>query len=487
MKAVGRGIALAAPTTQSAPRRSGSGSGSGAKDDSASEDDAAATPNATPTAATPTVRESTFFNSALAFFACPFPLCNDALGDALPDPHAVIAHLAAAHSVCVCRREQVMPYLDAYLMKWGHVIQECLDQKSESVNMFNEDTADGKELNYTLDVDDKSDDAFVSTPTTPAQLAALHAVYTDLGIPSYPLLLQNEDENENDDAEKRKSFFFIPDTRANLFSHMSTEHSFHLGSPLNLIQIDEFFTVLEKKMGQGICIYCEGQFPDTIVLRRHMRKKKHFHVNPMNLNYDRFYVVNYADFDGRRWRDMVGEKEEDDDEDEPNVGGHPSGASARNENHDDENNSEEAPRKDHREENTADWDDWHADLEDVGGEGTMCLFEDVMLPDVESAVNHLKEVHGFDLKGIKNEYDLDEYGIIRLINHIRACTAMQSCFGCNSSFETMEEMAAHYETTSHHLTMIPEKTSTFWKDIEHLFPSYEGDPLLTWDCEEDSE
>ncbi|KAJ3030635.1 UNVERIFIED_CONTAM: hypothetical protein HDU68_008388 [Siphonaria sp. JEL0065] len=292
----------------------------------------------------------------------------------------------------------------------------------------------------------------------------------------------------------RKCIFckIIPDTRTSLFSHMSTEHSFHIGSPLNLIQIDEFFTVLEKKMGQGICIYCEGQFPDTVVLRRHMRKKKHFHVNPMNLNYDRFYVVNYADFEGRRWRDMEGEKDEDEfGSMRPFLSKKKRNNASNNQketiNDEEDVDDDDDPPVGNLEDDDGDWDDWHADLEDLGGEGTMCLFEDVMLPDVESAVNHLKESHGFDLKAIKKEYDLDEYGIIRLINFIRSCTATQTCFGCNTSFDTMDDMTAHYQSTLHHLMMIPGKSNSFWTDVEHLFPAYDGDPLLTWDCEDDEE
>ncbi|KAJ3142021.1 hypothetical protein HK100_003884, partial [Physocladia obscura] len=241
----------------------------------------------------------------------------------------------------------------------------------------------------------------------------------------------------------------IPDTRTALFSHFRDEHGFVPGKPLDLCHIPEFLSTLQNKMARGICIYCEGVFPDTVVLRRHMRKKKHFRVNPLNFGYDRFYVINYADFEGRRWRDLEGEEDYED------IGRHG--------------------------DSDSDFDDW----EDDEGQGTMCLFDEVMLPTVADAVIHLKESHDFDLRRIQIEYDLDEYGIIRLINYIRSCSAQQKCFGCQTSFETMDEMKLHYDNTRHHLLKIPERGTSFWEDVNHLFPCYEDDPLLTWDCTAD--
>ncbi|KAJ3286537.1 hypothetical protein HDU79_006419 [Rhizoclosmatium sp. JEL0117] len=295
----------------------------------------------------------------------------------------------------------------------------------------------------------------------------------------------------------RKCIFckITPDSRQDLFTHMHQEHSFHLGNPLNLIDVDTLFTELEAKMAKGVCIYCEGVFPDTVVLRRHMRKKRHFKggvytapcpvtglqwkLNPWNCEYDRFYLVNYSDFEGRRWRDFEGVLDEDENEVDYDQ--------------DDEMDEDvdriatTTPDKKRVQEELGDWEDWHADLEDLGGEGTMCLFEDVMLPNVQEAVEHLETMHGFSLKGIKREYALTEYGIIRLINYIRGCTAELTCFGCQNVFPTMEDLSVHYGTSGHHISGIPVKGDSFWREVEHLFPSYEGDPLLTWDCEDEDE
>ncbi|KAI8618789.1 hypothetical protein BC830DRAFT_890674 [Chytriomyces sp. MP71] len=260
----------------------------------------------------------------------------------------------------------------------------------------------------------------------------------------------------NNPPKSRKCIFckLIPETQSQLLNHMQTEHGFHLGSPHNLVYLDEFLTLLEHKMGhEGKCIYCEGVFPDMVVLRRHMRKKKHFRVNPWNCNYDRFYVLNYADFEGKRWREVEGNQGFDEgvDDDVAADGG----------------------------DKDEDWEGWTGD-----GERTMCLFDDMMFGDVGDAVMHLKEVHRFDLREIKLKYELDEYGVIRLINFIRACSSEVSCFGCHECFHSMEDLSQHYQESQHHLTLIPKQGDAFWSDVEHLFPSYEGDPLLTWDCED---
>ncbi|ORY51672.1 hypothetical protein BCR33DRAFT_712683 [Rhizoclosmatium globosum] len=458
------------------------------------------------------IPESSFF-SGISHFACPFPLCNDALDQSsLLNPHKVLDHLASVHRLCVCRRTQVMPYLDWYLVKWGGIMDDHLIAKShpqpqpdplteDEIDCFSgqedEDDLDDDHDMYSLsdskehaqpdtsilyeiynelqipftleDVSTYKSFTCTGNPTstTPASTShnpsQLQPIY-HLGHPNTPtdlylrhslhknkltsLLTHQKTSLHTSPPPPRKCIFY-------LFTHMHQEHSFHLGNPLNLIDVDTLFTELEAKMAKGVCIYCEGVFPDTVVLRRHMRKKRHFKVNPWNCEYDRFYLINYSDFEGRRWLDY----DEDDEMDEDKRG----------------------------QEELGDWEDWHADLEDLGGEGTMCLFEDVMLPNVQEAVEHLETMHGFSLKGIKREYALTEYGIIRLINYIRGCTAELTCFGCQNVFPTMEDLSVHYGTSGHHISGIPVKGDPFWREVEHLFPSYEGDPLLTWDCEDEDE
>ncbi len=41
------------------------------------------------------------------------------------------------------------------------------------------------------------------------------------------------------------------------------------------------------------CIYCEKTFKNHAVLKKHMRKKKHFKINAKDTSYDQFYMINY--------------------------------------------------------------------------------------------------------------------------------------------------------------------------------------------------
>ncbi|KAI8834838.1 hypothetical protein BJ741DRAFT_238630 [Chytriomyces cf. hyalinus JEL632] len=567
------------------------------------------------------IAETGFFAGAVHFM-CPFPLCASDPMAILDDPYAAISHLRTDHALCVCRVKQAMPYLDWYLQKWGATVADELEavmageadvadmEMQEAVNIEFEDIEafDNLHINDEMDMSSKSE-------STARNSELLHVVYDRLGLvaaascslaDSTPMQSpSNTDPGQilyhlgavgfERDLEIRKVMHknklneilaiqtsaiahpppprkcifckLTPESHSSLFIHMRTEHGFHIGSPLNLAYVDEFLTVLERKMGvEGKCIYCEGVFPDTVVLRKHMRKKKHFRVNPWNLNYDRFYVLNYADFEGRRWRDLeleqreYGHPELDDYTPADETHGLSKASSqyqgqAKNEADDwdeDMDNEEESTTTcpfeklrfaslekivlhlkevhgldlgaitkeydmdtkrilwlircicpspgidslfsdirrhtatdrgaddDSDDNEDEDWEGWTGE-----GQDTMCLFDDVMLGSVEDAVSHLKEAHGFNLRTIKKEFDLDAYGIIRLINYIRSCTSTQSCFGCRKSFETMEELTHHYDLSQHHLSMIPAKGDAFWSQVEHLFPSYDEDPLLTWDCEDD--
>lgn len=76
---------------------------------------------------------------------------------------------------------------------------------------------------------------------------------------------------------------------------MREGHGLHIGHPDNLVNSEKLLNSLEQTMGLGVCIYCEKKFPSTLILRKHMRKKKHFSVHPQNKVYDQYYIVNYLD------------------------------------------------------------------------------------------------------------------------------------------------------------------------------------------------
>ncbi|KAG0329790.1 hypothetical protein BG004_002267, partial [Podila humilis] len=245
-----------------------------------------------------------------------------------------------------------------------------------------------------------------------------------------------------------------------LFKHMFAEHNFNIGLPDNLVNVNEFLDMLETKLTGLQCLYCEKTFTSPAVLRKHMRKKKHFKISARNRLYDQFYVINYLE-PGKNWENFEHDRYDSDD--------------------------------DRRDDSWADWDDA---LEE---EKTECLFENVYFGSAQSAREHMIQEHGFDLEGTRVKLGLDVYQTISLINYIRRQTMLGLCFSC---LKKPEEILANDEklndddddddadedkaarALSKHLkdtgcgSKIPGMEADFWKDAQFLLPMLENDPLL---------
>uniref|UniRef100_A0A8V0XAA3 Zinc finger protein 277 n=1 Tax=Gallus gallus TaxID=9031 RepID=A0A8V0XAA3_CHICK len=81
--------------------------------------------------------------------------------------------------------------------------------------------------------------------------------------------------------------------RSVLLNHMAREHAFNIGLPDNIVNCYEFLAVLQEKLDNLQCLYCEKVFRDKNTLKDHMRKKQHRRINAKNKEYDRFYIINY--------------------------------------------------------------------------------------------------------------------------------------------------------------------------------------------------
>uniref|UniRef100_A0AC34GMG8 C2H2-type domain-containing protein n=1 Tax=Panagrolaimus sp. ES5 TaxID=591445 RepID=A0AC34GMG8_9BILA len=80
--------------------------------------------------------------------------------------------------------------------------------------------------------------------------------------------------------------------RAKLIHHLYMIHHLNLGSPDNLVFVNEYLDYLREQLQRNECIYCEKIFADRNTLMDHMRKRNHREVNPKNRWLDRFYVIN---------------------------------------------------------------------------------------------------------------------------------------------------------------------------------------------------
>ncbi|KAJ1961903.1 hypothetical protein GGI12_002984 [Dipsacomyces acuminosporus] len=250
-------------------------------------------------------------------------------------------------------------------------------------------------------------------------------------------------ERHGDALEPRKCLFckHVCEDRADLFRHGYREHNFNIGLPDNLVNVNEFLHILESKLAALQCLYCEKTFTSPAVLRKHMRKKKHFKISARNRLYDRFYVVNYIEL-GKSWEAIENEKADSD--------------------------AEEADRKD---DSWADWDD-KADLP------AKSLFDEHVAATPEECWGYLKSEYGFDIHKIREDRGLDFYKTVALINIVRRSTSNNACFACAQSFEDGKALSAHLKQAGPEHLQPPASDSPAWDDKENLIPAIENDPLL---------
>ena len=71
-------------------------------------------------------------------------------------------------------------------------------------------------------------------------------------------------------------------------------HHFNVGRPDNLVHVDAFLDTLRQRLECMQCLYCGKVFRDRLILKSHMRKKRHYKINALDEAFDRFYIVNYT-------------------------------------------------------------------------------------------------------------------------------------------------------------------------------------------------
>ncbi|KAI9205862.1 uncharacterized protein BJ171DRAFT_567167 [Polychytrium aggregatum] len=367
----------------------------------------------------------TFWNPIV--FHCPMPNCPP---NTLPvtDPNVALEHLKQDHQIVFKDYHHVMPYLEKYVNYWASRLNETsLDQ----VAALTLETNQSGDPIYSFGEESNQEDKELRDRLQREKLNEMLAI--------------QERERHHDSALPRKCLFckLVCDNRSALFKHMFNEHGFNIGLPDNLVEVNEFLDTLQTKLSGLQCLYCEKIFKTSAVLRKHMRKKKHFKINPRNHSYDRFYIINYLE-PGKNWESFENDKYDSDEE---------------------------------RREND-EWEDWD---EPVEMEATMCFFDETMFPTPEECSEHLKSHHDFDLKRISLDRSLDFYGLIRLINYIRRATSLSKCFSCDLELSSMAELVEHFQSSGHASEQaIPASDGVFWSDPQFLFPTYENDPLLSY-------
>ena len=188
-----------------------------------------------------------------------------------------------------------------------------------------------------------------------------------------------------------------------LFDHMNFDHNFSVGLPDNIVFVEEFLNLLDEKLAQNICLYCEKIFKDRTVLKEHMRKKIHKKINPLNKEYDKFYLVNYLE-PGKSWKEIMDEFDE----------------YCQNE----------------------DWSDWFEPETEA-----ICLFCDFQssAPDILS--QHIASHNNFDFLGLKKSFSI--YQQIKIVNYVRRQVHEKKCILCDEQFGSRDELREHMQKLSH--------------------------------------
>ncbi|KXS15975.1 hypothetical protein M427DRAFT_155024 [Gonapodya prolifera JEL478] len=281
-------------------------------------------------------------------------------------------------------------------------------------------------------------------------------------------------ERERREEWKRKCIFCkeVVEGRSEWWRHLSTVHSFYLGTPDNLLSVSDLVDTLSRMVQRGECPRCRRLFRDKGALRRHMRKKRHGSVDGRDKEWDRFFLSNYTRLlqpaTSTRLTEIVS----------------PSATFSRSR---PVNSSQETPPvtdnsdDDDGSEAEETFSDWLSTID----EPTSCLFHPShVLSSPAEAWRHMELEHGwkwFGKEGVKIFWAPTTYSQIRLVNYVRRHTSLLTCFACLRRFSNSDELAEHFSESEHATVKGGSRVLVGrpWEDDRYLIPTYDGDPLLS--------
>lgn len=236
-------------------------------------------------------------------------------------------------------------------------------------------------------------------------------------------------------------------TRYSYVEHLFSKHFLQLGKPGNLVFIDELIDLIEDKLTNLVCIYCEKIFKDRPTLKEHMRKKGHKRINPENKAYDRFFMCNYK---MKETQPKVTERKFF------NPKAPPRSQKCR---------KEEATVFDSDDNDWSDWQDRDQELEII------CLFCPLMENDFDAITSHMTQTHQFNFDEVT--CDMSFYQKVKLVNYIRRKIHLKQCFSCEVTSDSIDGLMAHM-IISKHVTC----HASDYEKAEFFFPTFEDDSFL---------
>eukprot|EP01117_Protostelium_nocturnum_P004621 TRINITY_DN1676_c0_g1_i3.p1 TRINITY_DN1676_c0_g1~~TRINITY_DN1676_c0_g1_i3.p1 ORF type:complete len:453 (-),score=86.63 TRINITY_DN1676_c0_g1_i3:60-1418(-) len=340
----------------------------------------------------------------------------------------LLQHLLIQHHLIIADSEKIA-YLPGYLSYWKRsYIGKPICEYASTIDT-QPTTSQGTPQKYYLLGDILPEDAAIRVKLQNERLEYL--------------LKKHQEERKCGHFRKQCLFcnkFFCE--RKDYFSHMFDVHSFNVGLPENLVNVDRFLEILREKIRSHICVYCEKTYSSMAVLKMHMRKKKHFKINGKNKIYDPYYIINYLE-NGKNWEAIQSETDDSEDESQESVV-----EQSKNDN----------------------WDEWN----DVEENDVKCLFCRHCTNLIE-ILDHMNIVHEFSTEKMRTKMNLNFYECIRAANFIRKQVNDLKCPTCGEQFKSEENLNAHLRHLNHCGVT---KDSSFWKDDSYLIPFLKDDPFL---------
>lgn len=242
-------------------------------------------------------------------------------------------------------------------------------------------------------------------------------------------------------------------TRYGYLDHLFNKHFLHLGKPENLVFIDELVDVIEHKLENLICIFCEKIFRDRATLKEHMRKKGHKRINPNNTAYDKFYLVNYEMKEStpkKQGKLQSNQRKKTQQKNQQECINEASGSTV------------------FQVDNESDgWSEWEEEQLAI-----TCLYCQDTHSEFSGIITHMKVAHNFDFDIFVMPYNF--YQKVKIVNYIRRKIHLLHCPSCQFQFKTLEELSSHLKNENHYGTL----DKSDWDQPEYFFSTFEDDPFL---------
>lgn len=377
-----------------------------------------------------------------------------------------LAHLYLKHRLIIADEEQVAIFHE-YLIYWQKMFEKDENKLAEyCTTMLMDQLPDGTPA--------KGEKYYLLCDILPQDNELRRNLYTKR---MEQALAQHQFERVDDQFERNCLFCrdVIKSTRANFLEHLFSKHFLQLGKPENLVFIDELIDVIQDKLNNLICLFCEKEFRDRPTLKEHMRKKGHKRINPDNKFYDRFFLVNYRNEKqssyGQRAKQKIKHRPRTKSQTQKSDSEKSNKATKKVE----DGNVVEKPLAENKKKSTSvfdsdsdsNWSDWEGDIQTL-----TCLFCAQSDTDFGKLKTHMREEHRVDFDG--ETAGMTFYDRVKIVNFIRRKVHVLECTKCDEKFKTSGELQTHLKQQSHYF--IGDRKQ--WDLPEYFFPTYEDDAFL---------